>query len=267
MTPQTPPEREGSIPNGRTTGNERAVSDLVGFIMVFALVVSVVAIVSLAGMSSLESARDAEQSNNAVRAMEVFSDNVADIHERGAPSRATEISLNDGAQMYLERPITVTVNGSGGGGFKEHFGIRPVVYRGPDGARLVYVNGALFREQREGGRVIESWSATVGREATLLPILSTSSATGEGQSLQSSTVLVRGTATRRDVRVADDSSTYEDVWVNVTTERTDLWSRMLDERAAVSCSTTHPGAVNCSLDHDPERLFVTETRIPIELAE
>jgi len=248
-------------------GDDRAVSDLVGFILVFALVVSVVAVVSTVGLSSLQSARDAEQTDNAERAFEVLSDNVDDVVHRGAPSRATEISLSD-STLSLGDPIQVEVRDPNHSDptFLENrtFKPRPVIYDAGD-TRLVYVMGAVFRVERGGGVVLEPWDPVFERERTFLPVVNTASATDSGQSVQASTVLVRALANSRRVEVADESGQYDDVWINVTSPRRDLWQGMLESHSELSCSTTGPETVKCQLDYVPGRIYVVDYRLALDL--
>lgn len=249
--------------------DDRAVSDLIGFVVVFSLIVSTVAVVSVVGMDSLERTRDAEAVNNAERAFEVLANNMEDIHRRGAPSRATEISLAD-ASVYLANETLIEVRDRNTSAsdptFLENrvFQVRPIVYDNGD-TRLVYAAGAVFREQPRGGTVVESWSPTLNQERTLIPVVNTGSATKTGQQVQSSTVLVRAKANRRVVPVADAVGTYDDVWINVTSPRRDLWLRMLDGHPELDCSVAGPERVECQLGYTPERIHVVETRIAIEL--
>jgi hypothetical protein len=246
----------------------RAVSDLVGFVLVFSLVASVVAIVSLAGLSSLQDARDAQQTQNAERALEVLSDNVGDITERGAPSRATEISLSE-ASLYLGDDTLIEVRdpGSGGGpSFLRNrvFKIRPIVYE-DDNAKLVYADGAIFRVERDGGVVLKSWEPVLDEDRTMIPVVNTASSTGGPQSIKSTTVLVRAVTNKRVVPVADDTGAYDDVWVNVTSPRRDLWKRMLEADGEFDCTTVGPERIECRLQYEPDRIYVVETRIAVAL--
>ena len=223
----------------RRQRGDRAVSDLVGFVLIFGLVVSVVAIVSLAGMGSLESVRTAEQSQNAERAMEILADNMDDIHQRGAPSRATEISL-EGASVRLGDEIQVIVRDSTDGGGDDStfltsrvFQVRPIIY--DDGeTELVYVMGAVFRDDRQGGTVVEHYSPVLDDDRALA---STS-----------------------------DSVRYDHASINVSSPRQELWNRTLSRQDRLSCSQNDPDWVNCSLE-PTTRLFVTETAISVEITE
>ncbi|WP_123533065.1 DUF7289 family protein [Halosimplex salinum] len=246
---------------------ERAVSDLIGFVLVFSLIAAVVAVVSLAGLSSLEGARDAQQTNNAERAMEVLSDNMADVTERGAPSRATEISLAD-ASLYMDDPTLIEVsdpdNGDPSFMTTRVFKVRPIVYR-DQGAELVYANGAVFRVEDDGGVVLRSWEPVLDEDRTMIPIINTASSTSGPQSIKSSTVLVRANAYQRVVPLADDTGVYDDVWINVTSPRRDLWKRMLEADDDLECSTAGPERIECELQYTPDRIYVVDTRISVAL--
>jgi len=248
------------------SSESRGVSDLIGFVLIFSLIAAVVGIVSLAGLTSLEGARDAQQTNNAERAMEVLSDNMGDLTDRGAPSRATEVSLSD-ASMYMGDETTLTVNDTQetllpGRVFK----LRPIVYE-DENAKLVYVNGAVFRVERDGGVVLRSWDSILDEDRTMIPIINTASATGGPQSIKSDTVLVRSDAYQRLVPVSDESSTYDDVWINVTSARSDLWERMLEADGNLDCQDDGPDSIACelTLGSGPDRLYVVETRVSIAL--
>jgi len=248
--------------------DERAVSDLIGFVLVFSLIAAIVAIVSLAGLGTLENARDAQQTDNAERAMEVLSDNMADITERGAPSRATEVSLEE-ASMYLGEDTLIEVRDpqqSGDPSFltTRVFKVTPIIYE-DENAELVYVNGAVFRVEREGGVVLQEWEPVLDEDRTIIPVINTASSTGGPQLISSSTILVRANRFQRVVPVADDTGVYDNVWINVTSERSDLWKRMLESNDDLDCTDAGPDRIECELQYTPDRIYVTDTRISVAL--
>lgn len=265
MTPSKPPA--GSRRGSRSGPDERGVSDLIGFVLVFSLIAAVVAVVSLAGLGSLQDVRDAQQTDNAERALEVLSDNMGDVTERGAPSRATEISLEEASlRLGDETLIEVRDPDHGDPSFltTRVFKIRPIVYE--DGqATLVYANGAVFRVDREGGVVLRSWEPLLDDERTLIPVVNTKSSTGGPQSIKSTTVLVRANANRRVVPVADDTGAYDEVWINVTSPRRDLWKRMLEADGNLACNVVGPERVECRLQYTPDSIYVVDTRIAVAL--
>jgi hypothetical protein len=243
----------------------RAVSEVVGFALVFSLVVAVVAIVSLNGISTLQEARNAEQTNNAERAFEVLADNMKDLHTNGAPSRATEISPPQGSGLYMGARTTIWINDTSAPTLlpDRKFHVRPIVYRGADGTEIFYMMGALFRVEPNdrGERVLRDWQVLIDEQRTVFPIVNT---TGTG-SLYSSTVLVRAETRDRELAAVNTTGDYDDVTITVESPRRTLWKRMLEEHDGVSCSTPSSELVQCTLDFTPERLYVSHTRIRVDI--
>ena len=240
--------------------------------LIFGLVVSVVAVVSVSGLNSLESVRDAERTNNVERAFEVLSNNVDDVAARGAPSRATEISL-DGNAVVVGDQIKVEIRDPDNSNSDPSdpsfltgrtFKPRPIIYDAGD-TQLVYVMGAVFRVEDEGGVILESWSPVLDERRTYFSVVNTRSATGAATSVQSSTVLVRTVANQRVVELADETTDYDDVWVNVTSPRRDLWLRMLERHTELSCFTSGPETVKCRLAYIPDRIYVVDNRIAVDV--
>lgn len=247
--------------------DDRAVSETLGFVLVFALVASTVAIVSLAGFTSLEEIKDDEQTNNAQRAFDVLAENMADVQEKDAPSRATEISLEN-AQIGTGDPITIRVNATDGDptttDFDETYRVTPIVYRGPDDGKFVYAAGSVFRlEPRVGGIVVRESPFVFDADGTVVPIIRTT--TQSKQSIGGTTVLVRTNGKRKTVDLANTNGRFDDeVWLNVTSPRRDLWEEQLGAKDNLDCMTPSPATVACEMTVTPERLYVPSTEVTVE---
>lgn len=242
---------------------------MLGYVFVFSLIVATVAFVTVSGFGSLESARNAEQHNNAERAFDVLNSNIEEVYGNGAPSRATELSLGE-ASLHTDDPIVfnvTVVDGSDVTTIERE--IRPLVFSGIGETKFVYEAGAVFRDQRESGVILEKPPFIFASDRTVIPIIQT---TSDGQrSIAGSTVLVRTVAKERTVAVADTdptSAAFDDVFVNVTNSpRQDLWKRYFEDQVGLSCSVeTGPDAVVCHRSGGaPNQVFVTVQRIKIEL--
>ncbi len=79
---------------------DRGQTETLGFALIFALMISSVVITFTAGYAGLQDVRDIERTNNAERAFEVFADNIGDITQNSAPSRATEMKLSDARLLH-----------------------------------------------------------------------------------------------------------------------------------------------------------------------
>ncbi|MFC6988243.1 hypothetical protein ACFQJD_05030 [Haloplanus sp. GCM10025708] len=115
---------------------DRAVSDVVGFVLVFSLIITSVGVVTVFGISTLEDARTDERINNAERAFDVLADNFDDIARGGAPSRATEIKLAE-TSLTLAETVDLSVNASDEADpYPSEF--RPIVFSAGSETDIVY---------------------------------------------------------------------------------------------------------------------------------
>ncbi|MBO4248141.1 hypothetical protein IL252_09975 [Halomicrobium sp. IBSBa] len=250
---------------------DRAVSEVLGFALVFGMVVASVAIISVSGLGTLQDVRDAEQTNNAQRAFDVLADNMADIHQRGAPSRATEVSLGS-AQLYTGENVTINVTAidrdTADGNESVERSVRPIVYEGDGAQRLVYEGGAVFQLSRDGGFTTVEPPLVVRDGRVLVPIVQTR--TERVRSVAGSTVLVRANQQSSAVAVAGTGGQFENVSVTVTSPRWELWQQSFEQTALSACAPD-PGAdsVTCYLEPgtSPDRLYVPvhEIDLTIEL--
>ncbi|MFB6180178.1 MAG: hypothetical protein ABEI77_10695 [Halorientalis sp.] len=97
----------------RTIGHDdRALSDVIGFVLTFAVIVASVGIVSTFGMQSLGQLQGKEQDNNAQRAFSVMAQNFKELERGRAPRRSSELKLHDGSLTVVnESSFTVGVKG------------------------------------------------------------------------------------------------------------------------------------------------------------
>jgi len=270
--PSNPPPRGGRSPRSSASRN-RAVSEVLGYVLIFTLIVGSIAIVTVGGLSSLESARTNEQAVNAERAFDVLHDNLADVHSEGAPSRATEIALGE-SQLYFGENISMRVKVASQATAFEYDDIRPVIFRIGDGQQLVYEGGATFRESRDGGIMLNDPPFRLvddsgpGPARAYLPIVRTTAPTV--QSIGSTNVLVRGQAGTREVRhQAVSGETLE--YVEIVSPRYDIWAAYFRDAGYCDDPLDVDEAaqrVRCNVDadhDDPDQLYVTHQQIVLEL--
>ncbi|MFB6085137.1 MAG: hypothetical protein ABEJ94_12925 [Halorientalis sp.] len=246
---------------------DRAVSDVLGFVIVFSLVASTVGIVSVTGLGILQDARNAEQLNNAERAFDVLADNMADIHREGAPSRSTEIKLTS-AQLEVRPPVTINVTGVTPSDTTVNpnvsYSTVPIAYDGRSDTDIVYEAGAVFRDAPQGGVVTEEPPFRFADGEVIIPIIQIQHP-GNITSVGGGTVRIRAERAVREPlpEFVKREADYSALIVNVTSPRYRLWRRYLEDDAEATCSITRPETVQCRID-DPKRLAVTRTLINIQ---
>lgn len=245
---------------------DRAVSEVLSFALVFGLIVSSVAIVSVSGLGTLQDARDAEQIDNAERAFDVLADNLADTHQRNAPSRATEISLGD-AQLYTATNTTMTVEvstaSSSGPVFSREYRIRPIVYSGNQDRELAYVGGGVFRTNRDGRILVRGPPLIADDTRLLVSVVGVNSP--DVQSLGGSTVLVRADHRGSSTDFENRNDAVDNVTIHIDSDspqREALWRDALNEKGFTNCD---PGCTYEPSSTNIDRVYVVYHDIEIQI--
>lgn len=250
---------------------DRGVSDLIGFVFVFALVTASVAVVYTSGISGLRDARQAEQVTNVERAFDVLDDNLDDINRRDAPSRATEISLLNGKLDY-GRPVSVTVeventmNESDNRTYATTF--QPLRYSTTAADdRILYVGGAVVRSDGQSSVMVSEPDFTRDADRAVLPLVSTFRRPGTRSSLGgSTTVLV--VAFRQSSSAGDpfftNATADANVTVTVDSPRADAWKRYF-ERNGYTPADDDPSDGSVTYYFTTDRVYVPQTQIEFAL--
>ncbi|MBX0294694.1 DUF7289 family protein [Haloarcula nitratireducens] len=244
--------------------DSRGVSEVLGYVLVFSLVVSTVAVVSVSGLATLDDVKRSEQLDNGERAFDILADNVADVYRRGAPSRGTEVSVGE-ATLYTGEPTTVNVTVDGAHVLNRTS--TPIVYRNERDQRLVYNMGAVFRTNPDSGILVREPSHVVRNERLLLNVvvLHASNQTSVG----GSTALVRTLNDGSAVRYSDTGGAASNVSIRIESERASLWEDYFDRRG-FDCSSSPPSPTEMRCEYpvsgSVERTYVVshDVRVDIE---
>lgn len=228
----------------------RSVSEILGYTLVFSLVVVTVAVISVGGLSSYQEAQNFERQTNAQKAFDVMHNNFEDIYFKGAPSRATEVDLGE-TELALGDPITINITVAGQTDM--NITTRPLVQNLGDENELVYEAGAVFQTTRDGG-VVRRGPPMLLRSDTvhvIAPNLTTTGRSGVGGGV----VLVRARSLNQSL-VYENASASNDITINVSSPRSDLWQEVFVERGAFD-----EGDCDLSADNDWVSCDVTVDRV------
>lgn len=235
--------------------DDRAVSEVVGFVLVFSLVTMTIAIVFTAGFGGLQDAQRTEQVNNVERAFDVLDTNVEEIGHQGAPSRATEMRLS-GGRLGFGEPTTVTVEVNDG---TEATTIetRPLVYANGD-TEIVYELGAIVRTDDGGSVMLTDPGHVLNDDRSAVPLLVTTKPS-DGTSIGGHrTVLVRGSHQHTELLVP---RTADEVTITVESPRADAWERYFEQQGTGSVTGTGDTTAEFVLDDGETSVSVTWIRL------
>ncbi|TYL37692.1 hypothetical protein CV102_15250 [Natronococcus pandeyae] len=151
----------------RTPGpddEDRAVSEVLSFVLVFAIIMTSVAVLSMTGFQAMEDYQEGEQLRNGERAMEALADNFNDVMRYdGIDKRHGELSLREGTVTTGDEgtEVTIEVNDETIKDDEdwfdredESFNLGEFAYHYDD-ETIAYEGGGLIRESTNGGVVYE----------------------------------------------------------------------------------------------------------------
>lgn len=232
----------------------RGQSELIGFFLIFSVIIVTIALVGATGLVGLENAKDFQRTTNAEQGFVAFAADVDDVARRGAPARATTIGLAD-ATLSAEQSTTITVRIDNG--TTENVTVEPhsLVYESGSGTTIAYTAGALVRADEGSPVMFRRPSARLTNDTLILPIVLLSPTAND---------TVGGTTdvaveTRRAGTNTFVSNDVDTVSIEVTSPHADAWYRYLDEVG--SCDTPEDGTVECQFA--PDRLRLTIHRIDV----
>ncbi|GAB3416346.1 hypothetical protein GCM10027435_13540 [Haloparvum alkalitolerans] len=246
--------------------DDRGVSDVVGYVLVFALITASIGTVFAAGLGGLDDRRQAEQVNNVERAFDVLHDNLRDIHRNDAPSRATELRLAGGTLSFADA-VSVRV-----GEYNEtesgwvdpanttNATIRPVRYQS-GATSYVVEGGALFRVDRGGETVVRPPTMVRGANRTALVFLSTRAASQGAIGGQTTARIVAERAYRSHVRTVNATEPDTHVRIEITSPRAAAWERYFERTDGFTVEAAADGSVAVSVE--TETVYVQRTPINV----
>ena len=212
----------------------RGQSEVLGYVIVFSIIIGSVALVYATGYPSLESAREATATENVEKAFDVMDENIRDIQQRGAPSRATEIRIAGGT-LELEDPATIRVYVENSTNSSDNattsFNTVPVRYVDESGRVVSFESGGIIRGNGTDSAMIEGPDWTITEEASIFPV-QTLIARGGTRSVGGETtvlVLTQLSSTSAPGSYQADSSSRSIVNITVYSDNTRAWQQYFEQ--------------------------------------
>lgn len=235
---------------------DRGQSELLGYFLIFSVVILTILLVGATGLAGLENAEDFQRTTNVEQGFIAFASDVDDVADGGAPARSTTVGLAD-ARLSVDRRTTITVRVDNG--TTENVTVEPysLVYESGSDTSIVYTSGALVRADDGSPVLVRQPSAALSNDTLILPIVSLSP-TGNETVGGTTDVAIETRHAGTDVLTADDVDT---VTIEVTSPYVDAWYRYLDDEG--SCDPPDNGTVECQFA--PDRVHVTVDWIDVSL--
>lgn len=211
--------------------DDRGVTELVSYVLIFSLVIATIGTVTVLGMSTLMDRQQAEQLNNVERSFDVLADNLRDIQRHGDRSRSTEMRVLDG-ELRIGDPISITV-----GTFTESDGefdaftannrtitTRTVVYQ-VDDRKVVYEAGLVYQESTDSSWVVREPPIVSTDDAVTIPLLQMVRGGGEQRITESSSARVVASTTSPSRTTTLESD--EPIAIRIESSHVGVWNETL----------------------------------------
>jgi hypothetical protein len=233
--------------------DDRAVSDTISFVLVFALIVSGVGLVTVFGMSSLADVKGGANADAAERGFVTLAENVDELEGSRSPVRTGDLSLADASLAVTTGPsLAVDVGGSS---VSETVQVGGLEYRTGDTV-VSYVGGGVFRTQDGGTAVVSSPSVRCTADHATVSVvrLTALDATSVGGGTAQVGVV------RDDSALVFPRTRAPQTVTNVSVTTADpRWHRYFESQP--SWTATGPDTYTCSTD----RVFVRRTNVSVAL--
>lgn len=239
---------------------DRGQMEVLGFVVVFGIVITSIAILGLTGFGGLNDVRENEKEANAARVFEILEDNTDDLVRGRAPYRATEVKLAD-SQLTLGAATHISVRGineSGGEAFNYTEEIRPIEYTVTDETTLLYVGGAVIRDDRGDAVMLREPSLLLTPEAVNIPIVQTRPTWQLASVGGTRSVTLRTQLAGTEALVADPRP--HTIELSVTSEHPDVWIRYFE---SIEHTSVEQSGETVTARIDTDRVYVNTVRINV----
>lgn len=141
----------------RDSSGDRALSDLVGYVLTVSILLLGVGVVSTVGVDVIDRAQGIQSAQSVESGMLLLDANVDEVVESRAEVRTTTLSLATGQVGIVtgSAPSTVTVNVSGIGDTPTTYDVGTITYRLED-ATLAYEGGGVFKNETRGNAILRA---------------------------------------------------------------------------------------------------------------
>lgn len=163
--------------------NRRGISDLIGFSLMFSIIIIGVALVSTAGFAQLSELSQQEQIGAAERGMEAFAANLDAIARQGDPARSIQLAPSGGLLWFNESRVTIDV-----GGDTLEYDVNSLEHRfsrGNEFASVNYDTGAVTRSDGGLPTVYPRWRCDDNADPGSAVVTLVTLTAGDGLSLGS----------------------------------------------------------------------------------
>lgn len=178
--------------------DDRAVSDVVAYVLIVAIIVISVSLTYTLGLSAITTTQQSEQVQNARRSVVALSNSLNDVQRGDSPARAGELSLSGGTLSVTDAgPFTVTVHTTNSNDVST-VAARHITYS-TSGHSVSYVAGGVLVTDPSGSVALKAPPVSCTGRTAVVSLVAVN-VNGTSSVSKSGSVLVIARSSRRELR-------------------------------------------------------------------
>jgi len=253
--------------------SDSAVSEVVGFILVFSIIMLAIGVIYAVGYPSIQSSKENTQFQNMEQSFMVLQSDIKMVAFDQAPVKTLKTSLGGGAiTVYPDAGWINVSTTAGGGDVIRNVTIGAIEYE-KNGRSIAYEGGGVWEKYPSGAalklsepRIFVHNTSTGNRRTVFVSIINISSEKGissvGGEGTASVVVRLNN---RSSSPYINSTSAPENVTIVVTSDYADAWGRYFDDDIkADSVNTTGANKVTAIISYNT--LIVNEHVIEVEVS-
>jgi hypothetical protein len=250
---------------------DRAVSEIIGFVLIFGLSLGAIMVTSAVGINALTDATEDQPRKIATDELDKFRTNLYD-HTNRVPYRTTALTGVDGTIHYGD-PVSITVSGSSGSGSlaPQTVQAEPIVYD-VGRTQIVSVAGMVILQDDNGGVALKTGPRfQIAPERSQLPLIKTSQSGGVdavSPASGTSAYLVSHRWSNSGTRYAPVDGSGNQVTatisISVNTPRYEAWAEYFRSHPQVSSVTASPGSNTVTAEFQTKELLIQRTEVRLK---
>lgn len=228
------------------SSDTRSLSDVLGYAIIFSIILLSITLVSLVGFQNIDDARESQTNSQIQNSYSQLDSNIELVLDETAQKTRTTVSV-DNSLLYLGEEETFTIVNDGNDVIRSD--VNPIVYD-YNRNRYKHIGTAAISGRTDGGFIFTKKPRFLQSGSSLLfrfPEIQPSNSTSEGFTVSQGNWDI--------VLESDDNATeyrkinnLQDPKLEIETPNTDLWESYCNTSSYLSFSNIDSGVVNCSID-------------------
>lgn len=252
--------------------SSRGVSDVLGYLMIFGIIITLTFIATTAGFTEISTQQEIEQVTTVERGFQILDRDFETIQTHKDNRKTTPINIQSGSIGYGESAtITIGQWDTSDDDFDTNVSVatRQITYQ-KDQTELVYEGGLLFNDRSNRATLSQSQTGfVIEDEKAVIPVVTIEASNPRLGIAPAGEVVVQSTHTGESADIADRTVTGDALKIEINSTKPEGWERQLTDEGFENVER-NGDTVKADLDVDgtgPEVAVLSQTAIKTRIVD